>query len=89
MIWFLLRGQPLRGKHKIQDHLEKTIYHVDGQPYVELQVFRITLVAWEGKVKIVCQNLLIPLGGNIEENSENEGNQQGVNKPPHWHADSL
>ena len=44
-----------------------------GKPYEGLPVFRITSVVEEGKVKIVHQNLLLPFGGNIEENSENEG----------------
>ena len=47
-----------------------------------LPVFRITPVAGEGKVKIVHQNLLLLFGGNTEEDSENEGSQQGVNGPP-------
>ena len=47
-----------------------------------LSVFRITLVAGEGNVKIVHQNLLLSFGGNIKEDSENEGSQQGVNRPP-------
>ena len=53
-----------------------------GQPYVGLPVFRITPVGGEGKVKIVHQNLLLPFEGNIEEDSENEGNWQGVDGPP-------
>ena len=32
-------------------------------------------------MKIVHQNLLLPFGGNIEEDSENEGSQQGVDGP--------
>ena len=44
-----------KGKHKIQDHWEKTIYYVDGQPCDGLLVFRITPVAGEGKVKIVIK----------------------------------
>ena len=78
----LLKRTTFKGKHKIQDHWEKTICHVEGKPYVELPVFRITPVAGEGKVKIIHQNLLLPFGGNIERNSENKGNQQGVNGPP-------
>ena len=33
-------------------------------------------------MKIVHQNLLLPLGSNVVEDSENEESQQGVNGPP-------
>ena len=69
------------GKHKIQDHWDKTIYHVKGQPYEGMPGFRIIPVAGEGKVKIVHQNLLLPFGGNIEGDSENERSQQDVSGP--------
>ena len=45
-------------------------------------VFRITPVAGEGKVKIVHWNLLLPHGGNIKEESENEVSWQGIDRPP-------
>ena len=45
------------GKHKIKDHCEDTLYHVEGQPYAGLSVFKIAPVAGEGKVKIVHQTL--------------------------------
>ena len=48
----LLKIMACKGKHKIQDHWEKTIYCDEGQPYVRFLVFRITPVAGEGKVKI-------------------------------------
>ena len=54
-----------KGKHKIQDYWEKTICHVEGQPYVGMPVFQITPVAGEVKVKIVHWNLSLPFGGNI------------------------
>ena len=55
---------------------------LSGNHIVELLVLRITAVAGEGKVKIIHQNLLLPFGGNIEENSEDMGKWQGVNRPP-------
>ena len=54
------------GKHKIQDCREDTVYHVEGQPYAKLPVFKIIPVAGEGKVTILHQNLLLLFGGNIE-----------------------
>ena len=68
---FHLKKMAFKAIHKIQDHCGKTIYHVEGQPYVGLLVLRITPFAGEGKVKIVYQNLLLPSGGNIEGDFEN------------------
>ena len=45
----LLKRTAFMGKHKIQDHWEDTVYHVKGQPYAGLLVFKITPVA--GKVR--------------------------------------
>ena len=58
----LLRHTVFKGKHKIQDHWEHTIYEVDEQPFSEIPVFKIK--SMEGKdvgVKIVHMNLLLPL----------------------------
>ena len=71
-----------KGKHKIWDNWEKTIYQVEGQPYVGLLVFRIKLVAREGMVIIAHQNLLLLFRSNIKEDSEKEESQQGVERPP-------
>ena len=42
------------------------MYHVEGQAYNGMPVFRITLVTGGGKMRVVHQNLLLPFGGNIE-----------------------
>ena len=70
----LLKIMVFKGKCKLKDYLEKTIYWVEGQPYAGSPVFRI---AWEGKVNIVHQNLLLPFGGNVQ-GSENDESQQDV-----------
>ena len=81
--WFgLLKRVALKGKHKIQDHWEETIYHVEVQLWVGLPVFRITPVAGEDKVKIVHQNLLLPFEDNIEKDSENKGSWQSDDGVP-------
>ena len=67
--------------NKIQNHWEDTVYHVEGQPYASLPLFKISPAIEEGKVKIVHHNLLLPFGGNIEGNPENEGSQQDANGP--------
>ena len=51
----LLKRAAFKGEHKIQDHLEDTIYCVEGQPYAGLTVFKITPVTGEGKVKSVMK----------------------------------
>ena len=68
----LFKRTAFNGKHKIWDQWEDTIYHIEGQPYAGLPVFKITPLAGEGKVKIVHQNLLFLFGGNIEGYPENE-----------------
>ena len=70
----LLKRTAFKGKHKIQDPWEDTVYPVDGQPYNGMPVFRITPVAGGGKVRVVHQNLLLPFGGNIEGDSGDEEN---------------
>ena len=49
----LLRRITCKGKHKFWDHWEKTIYQVEGLPYVGFPVFMVTLIAGEGKVQIL------------------------------------
>ena len=48
------------------------MYHVEGQTYSQLLVFKITPVVGGGKVKVVHQNLLLLFEGNIKRGSENE-----------------
>ena len=62
----LLMRTAFKGKHKIQDHWEDTVYHVEGQPYASLPVFKIIPVAGEGKVTIVHGNLLLQFGGKLK-----------------------
>ena len=58
----LLRHTAFKGKHKIQDHWEHTIYEVIEQPFSKIPVFKIKSVEGEDiRVKIVHRNLLLPL----------------------------
>ena len=36
----LLKRTAFKDKHKIQDHMEDNIYHVEWQPFAGLLVFR-------------------------------------------------
>ena len=57
----LLRPTAFKGKHKIQDHWEDTIYEVLEQPLGKIPVFKIKSMEGADKVKIVHRNLLLPL----------------------------
>ena len=62
----LLKRMAYKGKQKIWDHWEKTVYKVEGQPSTGMLALRICLVDRNGKVKIVHQNLVLPIGTGIE-----------------------
>ena len=49
----LLKRRTFKGKHEIQDLWEDAIYHVEGEPYTGLLVFKIAQLQGNGKVKIV------------------------------------
>ena len=58
----LLRHTAFKGKHKIQDHWEHTIYEVIEQPFGKIPVFKIKSMEGEDiRVNIVHKNLLLPL----------------------------
>ena len=82
----LLRRTAFKGKHKIHDCWEDTVYHIQGQPYAGLLVIKITPLTGEGKVKMVHWNLLPPFRSNIKGGPENEGTWQWTTG---FHLDSL
>ena len=55
-----LKRTAFKGKHKIQDHWEDMVYHVDRQPYRGLPIFNIIPVTG-GKVKISSMKPLTPI----------------------------
>ena len=57
----LLRCTAYKGKHKIQDHWEDTIYEVVEQPLENMPVFKIKSQGGDNRVKMVHRNLLLPL----------------------------
>ena len=60
----LLQCTAYRGKHKIQDQWEDTIYEVIEQPFKNMPVFKIKPLGGDDRVKIVHRNLLLPLLSN-------------------------
>ena len=57
----LLKCNAFKGKHKIQDWLENTIYEVIEQPLAKIPVFKIQSMEGDDKMKVVHRNLLLPL----------------------------
>ena len=57
----LLKCTAFKGKHKIQDSWENTIYEVIEQQLGKLPVFKIQSVEGDDKMKVVHTNLLLPL----------------------------
>ena len=57
----LLKCTAFKGKHKIQDQCESTIYEVIEQPLGKLPVFKIQSMEGDDKTKVVHRNLLLPL----------------------------
>ena len=77
----LLKRTPFKGKHKIQDHWEGTVYCVVRQQYNGMPFFNIAPVTGGGKVRIVHQNFLLLFKGNIEGDPANKENWQDINDP--------
>ena len=57
----LLRCTAFKGKHKIQDHWEDTVYEVVEQPFKNMSVFKIKSCGGDNRVKMVHRKLLLPL----------------------------
>ena len=57
----LLKCNAFKGKHKIQDRWENTIYEVIEQPLGKIPVFKIKSMEGNDKMKVVHRNLLLPL----------------------------
>ena len=60
----LLQCTTYRGKHKIHDRWEDTVYEVTEQPFKNMPVFKIKSWGGDSRVKIVHRNLLLPLLSN-------------------------
>ena len=57
----LLKCTAVKGKHKIQDRWENTIYEVIEQSLGKIPVFKIISTEGNDKMKVVHRNLLLPL----------------------------
>ena len=57
----LLKCTAFKGKHKIQDRWENTIYEIVEQPLGKISVFKIKAMEGDDKMKVVYRNLLLPI----------------------------
>ena len=57
----LLKCTAFKGKHKVQDRWENTIYEVTEQPLGKISVFKIKSMEGDDKMKVVHRNILLPL----------------------------
>ena len=77
----LLRCTAFKGKHKIQDCWEHTIYKVPDHPFDKIPVFKIKSMEGDDiRVKIVHRNLLLPhFSDPLDQTSEPVKNNSLVN----------
>ena len=74
----LLRLNAFKGKHKIQDHWENTIYEVVEQAFKKIPVFKIKSQGSDDGVKIVHRNLLLPLFSNSSNQTSELDNSRSL-----------
>ena len=80
-----LRCTAFKGKHKIQDHWENTIYEVVEQPFGKIPVFKIKSQGGDDGVKIVHRNLLLPLFSNpLDQTGEPDNNSLWLIQKKPW-----
>ena len=57
----LLKCTAFKGKHKIHDQWENTIYEVVKQPLGKIPVFKVQSIEGDDKTKVVYRKILLPL----------------------------
>ena len=83
----LLRHTAFKGKHKIQDRWEHTIYEVIEQPFSKIPVFKIKSTESEDiGVKIVHRNLLLPLYPDLSYQTGEPDNNRSLVDPKGNHG---
>ena len=82
----LLKCTAFKGKHKIQNRLENTVYHVIEQPFGKLPVFKIKPMEGENKMKVVHQNLLLPLFSDPSDHTNELDTESMVDQTVNTHG---
>ena len=89
----LLQDTAYKGKHKIQDHWEDTVYEVVNQSFENMPVFKIKPWRGDNRVKIVHRNLLLPLLSNPLDHAGELDNSRSLANPKEtmsaWVADAV
>ena len=81
----LLKCTAFKGKHKIQDRWENTIYQVIEQPLGKLPVFKIKSIEGDDKMKEVHQNFLLPLFSNPSDHTNESDSTSMVDQTVDTH----
>ena len=76
----LLKCTAFKGKHKIQDQWENTIYEVVEQPLGKIPVFKIQSVEGDDKMKVVHRNLLLHLFSDPSDQTSKSDNKSMVDQ---------
>ena len=76
----LLKHTIFKGKHKIQDQWENTIYEVIEQPLGKIPVSKIQSMEGDGKTNVVHSNLLIPLFSDPSDQTNKLDNKSMVDQ---------
>ena len=77
----LLKHTAFKGKHKIQDRWENTIYKVIEQPLGKIPVFKIQSMEGDEKTKVVHRNLLLPLFSDPSDQTSKSDTKSMVDQP--------
>ena len=76
----LLKCTAFKGKHKIQDQWENTIYEVIEQLLGKIPVFKIQSMEGDDKMKVVHRNLLLPLFSDPSDQTSKLDNKSMVDQ---------
>ena len=73
-----LKCTAFKGKNKIQDQWENTIYEVTEQPLGKIPVFKIQSTEGDDKMKVVHMNPLLPLLSDSSHQTSKSDNKDVV-----------
>ena len=82
----MLKCSAFKGKHKIEDKWENTIYEVIEQPIGKMPVFKVKPIEGDGKMKVVHQNQLLPLFSNASDHTNKLNTESMVDQTVNMHG---
>ena len=81
----LLKCTVFKGKHKIQDGWENTIYEVIEQPLCKIPDFKIKYMEGDNKMKVVHRNLLLLLFSDTSDHTSESDTKYMVDQTVSTH----